>query len=285
MNELKSICYQESKACYEADRGQAYQSIIEDELTAIIKKGFQMLRLYDVSEFALKVLEVIEEKQLPLKVMLGVSFKGEVINQNTSNGAILKTKDIIFNKRENQAKIEVLIDCSNRYESIVKQVCVGNDNQTAWTINMVSPVEIIKYIHMVKKMVKQPVIYAENAYFWNTSLKNIAKEVDIVGINLHPYFQDKSVSEAHLYVASFVEATIEHLNKPVIITETGWPRSSSNIENPTNVADQIEYISNMLEWSKKTNIQTYFYEAYDTHIQKDTYPYQNKFGLMKKNTN
>ena len=281
MSQTRAICYQEPDFD-QTDKEEIIENELRKDLKALIENQYHLIRLYDITAYTETLLKLIYQEKIPIKVLLGISFKGEVINQNTYNNEILKTKDIIFNKRENQLKVEKLIKLANEYESIISMVSVGNESQTSWTIQMVSIPELTKYIKMVKKETKVLVTYCENAYFWNTQASALAKEVDVVGINLHPFFQNKPFEEAISYLKAFVEATKENLGKPVFISETGYPYQSDNPSIISNKQIQMSYIEALMKFQNETDIQVFIYEAFKRKIRYSLFPHSPYFEIFNR---
>lgn len=261
----KSICYsgyRENQSpglkIYPSER-----EILED-LTILIKDGYEQIRLYDPSEHAKRTLNVIKDNQLPIKVMLGMDLDGEVINYNVGWGEPLKTKDIIQNKKNNQKQLDALIELSNAYPDIINYVSAGNENTSSWNPKMVSVTEMAKYIKILKKNVKQPVTFCEGAYFWNTEALPLVEEVDFLSIHIYPFWQRKPIEEALQYTIEFFEATKENIpSKPIVITEAGWPTKSNLEDTYTNNEVHKAYIEGLDEWAKRENVLIYYFEAFD----------------------
>lgn len=266
MNQFKkSICY----SGYRENQSpglKIYPSETEilEDLLILIKDGYEQIRLYDPSTHAKRTLEVIKKHDLPIKVMLGMDLDGEVINYNVGWGEPLKTKDIIQNKKNNQAQLDLLIKLANDYESIINYVSAGNENTSDWNPRMVAVPEMSKYIKILKKHIKQPVTFCEGAYFWNTSALPLVEDVDFVSIHIYPFWQRKKVEEALAYTIEFFEATKENIpSKPIVITEAGWPTHSNLEDDYTNVEVQKAYILSLEAWAKKEDVLVYYFEAFD----------------------
>ena len=61
---------------------------------ANVEKDFDYIRMYDPSQHAKTVLEVIKKENLNLKVMIGIDLKGEVSNPNCAWGGDYTEEEI-----------------------------------------------------------------------------------------------------------------------------------------------------------------------------------------------
>jgi exo-beta-1,3-glucanase (GH17 family) len=264
MHYKKSICYSGYRL-NQSPITKVYpskQEILED-LQLLIKDGYEQIRMYDPGMHARLTLEVIKEHNLPIKVMQGMDLDGEVINNNVGWGEPLKTKDIIQNKKNNLKQLELLIELANQYPEIINYVSAGNENTSDWNPKMVAVETLAKYIRTLKENIKQPLTFCEGVYFWNTHAMPLVKEVDFVSIHIYPFWLRKPHEEAleNTFAAYF--ATKENIkDKPIIITEAGWPTKSS-LGDYTSNAFHRTYVDGLEAWAKKNDVLLYMFEAFD----------------------
>jgi len=102
--------------CYSGYReGQSpgdrtYPSLAEiREDLAILRKNWQLLRLYDCSPHGKRVLQVIAEDRLPFRVMLGAYLGAEMNNPGCPWGATYSEEQLAASRAENVAEIERLV--------------------------------------------------------------------------------------------------------------------------------------------------------------------------------
>ena len=88
---------------------QTYPSLAEiREDLAILRKHWHLLRMYDCSPHADRVLQVIAEDQLPFRVMLGAYLGAEMNNFGCPWGATFTEEQLEASRAENGAELERL---------------------------------------------------------------------------------------------------------------------------------------------------------------------------------
>lgn len=103
----------------------------------LLQRHWRLLRLYDCSLHAQRVLQVIHEDRLPMQVMLGAYLGAEVSNAGCPWGGTYDDAVLAANRRENDAEVGRLIALANRYPDIVFSVAVGNEATVDWTDHLV----------------------------------------------------------------------------------------------------------------------------------------------------
>ncbi|HMM13362.1 MAG TPA: glycosyltransferase [Parvibaculum sp.] len=157
----------------------------------------------------------------------------------------------------------------------VVRVLVGNE---ALLRNDLPVSELIDKIREVKKKVWKPVSTAEPPHIW---LKHpeLVKEVDFIGVQILPYWEGIPVDRA-------VDAVFERLDelhraypdKPIVITEVGWPSRGKIIprkpypgipeaelsgEAVPSLVNQATFLREFLNRAKKADLTYYVMEAFD----------------------
>ena len=114
-----AICYSGYRQGQSPDT-QVYPSIdeIRQDLHLLLKH-WRLLRLYDCSPHAERVLQVIREDRLPLRVLLGAYLGAEVSNPGCPWGGLHDDAQLAANTRENAAELERLIELARTHEDIV----------------------------------------------------------------------------------------------------------------------------------------------------------------------
>jgi exo-beta-1,3-glucanase (GH17 family) len=157
-----AICYSGYRQGQSPDT-RVYPSsteILEDLL--ILRKQWRLLRLYDCSPHAERVLAVIREEKLDFQVMLGAYLGAEMNNFGCPWGAIYSEDELAANQAENDAEIERLMALARRYDNLVFSVAVGNEATVDWTDHFVPVQRMIELVRRVKGVVTQPVTVCEN---------------------------------------------------------------------------------------------------------------------------
>ena len=275
MNLLKTLNLPEGKAiCYSGYReGQSpdtaiypsYKEVYEDLL--ILQNNWTYLRLYDCTEHAETVLKVIDKEKLNFKVMLGAYIGAERNNFGCPWGLIYSEEELKQNKINNLKQIRKLIKLANKYPDIVFSLSAGNEAVVEWTDHYVPVDKVISYVRMIKKGAKQPVTFCENYVPWYDTLKPLVVEVDFISIHTYPVWEYKNIHEAMTYTRHNYDSIAQRYpDKPVVITEAGWAtQSNGRVIHPDNVGEDFQsiYYDDIMKWSKKEGVLTFFFEAFD----------------------
>lgn len=241
-------------------------SEIREDL-ALLAGQWRYLRLYDCSEHAVRVLDVIRQDALDFKVMLGAYLAGEVSNPNCPWGANLSDAQIQHNLAANQRELERLVQLGEEYRDIVCAVAVGNEATVDWTDHLVAVESMVKHVRFVKQRLKQPITFCENYVPWVDKLSPLVPELDFLSIHTYPLWEYKSVNDALEYTISNIEAvTKAHPGKPIVISEAGWATRSNGRGMPAHYANeawQLIYCEQLMEWSRSSGITVFLFEAFD----------------------
>lgn len=263
----KAICYSGYRHGQSPETGvfPTYEQVKEDLL--LLGKRWTLLRLYDCSQHAETVLKVIAQEKLHFKVMLGAYIAAELNNFGCPWGKIYSEHELNLNAKNNQEQIGKLIQLANQYPEIIFSLSVGNEATVDWTDHYVPVDKVISYVRMVKKGARQPVTFCENYVPWYDKLKSLVPEVDFISLHTYPVWEYKHIHEALEYTKQNYYGIAERYpHKPVIITEAGWATNSNGRGiNPENVSEEYQeiYYNDLMKWSRKEGIMTFFFEAFD----------------------
>lgn len=263
----KAICYSGYRAGQspQTDDFPSYDDILED--LQILAPHWQYLRLYDCSQHALTVLQVIQDKNLDFKLMLGVDLGAEVSNPDCPWGADYPEQQLHENKHANEIEIARLIKLCNEYPEIVFSASIGNEASVDWNDHMVTVDSLVAYATQVKANIAQPVTFCENYVPWLEKLKPLVEVVDFISMHTYPVWEYHTLDSALGYTQSNYYSVAEvNPNIPIVITEAGWATESNGrgIE-PWNATIQLQaqYCKQLDQWTKEANILTFMFEAFD----------------------
>lgn len=243
----------------------SYDQVKEDLL--ILHGRWKYLRLYDCSQHAETVLEVIRREKLDFRVMLGAYITAEMNNFDCPWGGVYPEEVLKQNRDKNIAEVNKLIKLANQYPDIGFALSVGNEATVDWTDHLVSVDSVIEYARMVKKGAKQPVTFCENYVPWHSKLAPLVDELDFLSIHTYPVWEYKSIHEALEYTKqNYYSVANEYPHKPVMITEAGWTTNSNGRGiDPENTGEELQetYYHDLLKWSTEEGIITFLFEAFD----------------------
>ncbi len=264
----------------------SYDEIKEDLL--ILQSHWKYLRLYDCDEHALTVIKVIQQEKLDFKLMLGAYIVAEMNNQRCPwGGGVYEEEQLEENKKNNDQKIQQLIDWSNKYADIICTVSLGNEACVDWTDHFVPVERVVAFAKQVKKNIKQPITFCENYVPWLNYLKPLVEVIDFISIHTYPVWEYKHIHEAVEYtIANYETVANQYPNIPIVITEAGWATNSHGVgihSEHVNEENQKMYYDDLMNWTSKNNILTFFFEAFDEKWKGSSDPMEPEkhWGLFK----
>ena len=283
----KAICYSGFRNGQQPGGiNPSYEEIKEDLL--LLKSHWKYLRLYDCDEHALTVIKVIKDEKLDFKLMLSAYIVAEMNNYGCPwNGGIYEEKQLEENKKNNDLKIQRLIDLANQFPEIIFSVSLGNEACVDWTDHFVPVDRVIEFAKKVKLSIKQPVTFCENYVPWLNYLTPLVKYIDFISIHTYPVWEYKHIHEAVEYTIANYESVAKLYPKiPVVITEAGWATNSHGIGINTehvNEVNQKIYFEDLMDWTTKNNILNFFFEAFDEQWKGSSDPMEPEkhWGIFK----
>jgi exo-beta-1,3-glucanase (GH17 family) len=219
----------------------------------LISEQWQLIRVYDASEHARRVLQVIDQNDdIKLKVMVG---------------AWLAT--VPENREANRQQVAMAIELANRYPDIVVALSIGNEALVDWSLHRIDDVnQVIAHVREAKAQVSVPVTVAENYVPWTTADgRALADEVDFVTLHTYPQWEGRSIEEALSYTEENVAAVRRNLpDKVIVIGEAGWTTTTcSEMMQPQYAHEyyQKRYYEELMVWAAEQEMVVFFFEAFD----------------------
>jgi len=264
----------------------SYDEVKEDLL--LLQPHWKYLRLYDCDEHARTVLDVIRNEQMDFKLMMGAYIEAEMNNFGCPWGSgVYEEEQLEENRKKNDKKIQRLIEWANEYSEIIFSLSVGNEACVDWTDHYVPVSRVIEFAKKVKLYTKHPVTFCENYVPWLNKLKPLAEIVDFISIHTYPVWEYKHIHEAIEYTNdNYVAVAGLYPGKPVVITEAGWATNSNGRgihPEHVNEENQKVYYEDLMQWSEKNKVLTFFFEAFDEPWKGSSHPLEPEkhWGLFK----
>lgn len=235
----------------------------------LLHPHWRVLRLYDCTPHAERVLEVIREDGLDFKVLLGAYLAGEVSNEACPwGGGRFTEAELQANRAENDAEVSRLIRMARAYADVVFAVAVGNEATVGWTDHLVPVERMIAHVRRVKAEVSQPVTFCENYVPWQEPrLDPLVAELDVLCVHTYPVWEHKRVPEALAYTQDNIAGVRRrHPDKPLIISEAGWTTRSNGRGIPPHHASQDQqaaHLRELLQWTDEAGLLCFVFEAFD----------------------
>ncbi len=268
--EVMAMAYSGFREGQHPDRGDgannpSREEILED-LQILTDNDFNLIRMYDTGENTVTTLELIEEHDLPIKVLLGMWLRAEVSNHEGCPwlDEPIPDSELAANKIENQREIERGLELAERFSDIVAAINVGNEALVEWNDHMVPLDQVIAYVRQVKAAASQPVTVADNYEWWIADGAPLAAEVDFLGVHTYPAWENKTIDEALAYTIDNIERVHAALpDKPIAILEAGWATTAVEFPEQASEANQARYYNEILDWATSSNTTVFFFEAFD----------------------
>lgn len=243
----------------------SHDEIAED--LRILEGHWRYLRLYDCSEHAVRVMQVIEREGLDFLVLLGAEKRAEVSNPKCPWGADHDEATLAANRAHNDAEIERAIELTRRHRDRVLGVSIGNEAAVEWTDHLVPVDRLVESAQHLRDAIDVPVTFCENYVPWVHSLDPLVEAVDFLSIHTYPVWEYQDINHALEYTkANYRQVAERWPDKPVVITEAGWTTHSNGrgIE-VWNASQELQsmYVEQLVAWTRAEKIVCFVFEAFD----------------------
>jgi len=262
-----AICYSGYREGQSPDAGifPSYEEIREDLL--LLKRHWNLIRLYDCTRHAELVLEVIRRERLDMKVLLGAWLAAEADNPGCPWGGTHAPEQLERNRQANQEELQRLARLARLHPEAVFAVAAGNEATVDWTDHLVPPERVLEYVRWLRGEVQQPITFCENYVPWQGKLAELAAELDFISVHTYPVWEFRTISDAlDFTVENWKSVADRYPGKPVVITEAGWTtRSSGRGIRPENASPELQaaYVEALGRWSREQGVLTFLFEAFD----------------------
>ena len=161
-----------------------------------------------------------------------------------------------------QKEVDALIALIKRGK--VDLAVVGNE--VLDVDNGVTQAQLIAYIAQVKAAAKGrvPVTTAATPTVWKSS-PALVKAVDVVGLNVYPFWEKVSIDGAlQSFAASYSAVKSVAGGKQIVITETGWPSAGGSYGDAVCSAQNAQrYLDAVSAYTLERGIPLLWFSAYD----------------------
>jgi exo-beta-1,3-glucanase (GH17 family) len=251
-------CYREGQAPHV--KGPTEEEILED--LNILSPHWNLIRVYGSDDDSERVLKVIHEHKLPIRVMLGIWLENETKRPER--------------KPLNQEQVARGITLANRYPEEVIAVNVGNESQVDWSWHRMEMENLIRYIRAVRGYTTVPVTTADDYNFWNKlESKQVAAEIDFIGLHAYPLWNGKTLEEAVSWIDTVYRAAqVFHPDMFIALTETGWAtqydpskkgpgEEGAQVKTEVSVKAQEVFLEEFENWVVDNKVTSFLFEAFD----------------------
>jgi len=258
-NAVSYGCYREGQA--PGVKGPSEMEILED--LNIIGQHWKLIRVYGADEDSERILKVIKEYKLSVKVMLGIWLENEEEHPER--------------KQENISQVLKGIMLGNEYPDIIAAINVGNETLVSWSKHRMNQQNLIRYIRMVRQYTPVPVTTADDYSFWREAeSKSIAEEIDFIVVHIYSLWNGQTLENAieWMEMIYYHEIRAMYPDKEIAIGETGWattynPEKLGPGEQGTLIKGQVSleaqesYLIQLNKWLNKHQVTTFLFEVFD----------------------
>jgi exo-beta-1,3-glucanase (GH17 family) len=254
----------------------------------IMLRHWSLLRTYNTIGPAERMLEIIREDRLEMKVMLGVWIAVE--ERRGENAKVIESFPEV--REANRREVETGIRLANEYPDIVVAVCVGNETQVSWSAHR-SPLDIlIGYVRTIRAGTSVPVTVADDYNFWNKPESHtLTPELDFIVMHAHPMWNGILAEDAFEWTRDMYRAIqAEHPSRQVVYGETGWATAVHTegeqarlIKGRPGEAEQAAFFDAVTSWAERERITVFFFEAFDENWKGGKHPneVEKHWGLYR----
>lgn len=258
-NAVSYGCYREGQA--PGVKGPTEEQILED--LKIIQPHWNLIRVYGSDADTERILKVISENNLPIRVMVGVWLENETENPDR--------------KKENIEQVLKAIELGNKHQDIIAAINVGNESQVFWSAHRMEMKNLIKYTRYVRNNTPVPVTVADDYNFWNKpESKKVAAEVDFIVTHIYPLWNGKTLSNSIEWMNDIYFNVVKklHDDKIIVLGEIGWATNynrekkgdgeqGSLVKAEVSLAAQEKFLIKLDDWVETNKVTTFLFEAFD----------------------
>lgn len=230
------------------------ENILED--LALIANNWQLIRLYGTGQSAERILQVIVENNLPIKVMQGAWVSG------------LQTQ------QQNDTEVAEMIRLANAYPDVIVAVNVGNEILVDWSAHKMRDInQVIAYVRQTRQAIKQPVTVNDDYNFWNKpAAKQLVKEVDFIGLHAYAFWNNITLDDSLEWTKGIYQDIQKRFpTKQLVMGESGWPTSriyndgsyEGSLIGKASVENLATFFKAYNEWINDESIVSFYFEAFD----------------------
>lgn len=266
----RAIAYSGFREGQHPDRGEGAvlpsRAEVEEDLQILAGEGFELIRLYDSGENSKMVLEVIRERGLSIKVVLGAWLEAELSAHETCAwlSEPIPEEVLAEHTESNKVELERAIALANAFPDVVVVVNVGNEALVTWNDHLVSIESMVAYLNQVAEAIEQPVTTADNYLAYVEHAQALAEAVDFAFVHAYPVWEGKSIDEALDFTVGNLAMVQQAMpDTPIAVGEAGWTSEAEEFGDRATPEIQTRYVAELYGMARDKNISTFVFEAFD----------------------
>ncbi len=230
------------------------EHILED--LTILATRWNLIRLYGSDAQSLNILEVIDEHDLPIRVMQGIWLDAH------------KTQE------ENDEQVRLAIEYANRFPEIIVAVNVGNEIFVDWSYHRIDDMDrVIEQIRQVRENIRQPVTVSDDYNFWNKPhAQKVADELDFICLHAYAFWNNKTLDVSMEWTESiYQDIQSRHPDHLIAYCETGWPTSrvwgdgsyEGGLIGKAGESEQQVFFDQYDPWVDRNRVISFYFSSFD----------------------
>ena len=197
---LNAVCYGPLRD------GQVPGSVLTEtqikEDLLIIKNHWDAIRLYSSDESSEKILKVISDNNIDLKVMLGIWISGKTPSSNAT-------------------QVDNAIAQTNAYHNVVQAISCGNEifYSPGSDIYVSNKNEIVGYLKKIHDQTTVPVTIDDLYYVWlDLQYSDLVKLQDFLAVHIYGQWDNVTLENTVAYInEKYNELKVKFPNKQILI--------------------------------------------------------------------
>lgn len=282
-----AIAYGPHRDGQSPDGAQPTTAELRDDLH-LMARHWNLLRLYGSTGPAERILQIIRDDSLNLKVMLGIWIAPE--ERRDQAGRVIEP--LPAGRESNRREVEAGIRLAREYPEAVAALCVGNETQVFWSAHRLPAETLIGHVRRVRGSSTAPVTVADDFNFWNKpESRAVAAEIDFVTLHAHPLWNGQTLDTALDWTRRTVhDIQLVHPGRTIVLGECGWATARGTtgdqgklMKGVTDEATQAAFVRQLRAWIREERRVTFVFEAFDENWKggPDATDVEKHWGLFR----
>ncbi|MEO1129307.1 MAG: glycosyl hydrolase family 17 protein [Planctomycetota bacterium] len=234
----------------------------------ILSRHWPAIRMYGSRGATETVLELIDEYDIPMKVLVGAWIAPEWTRDSEGQ----KDEYMPEQAAENDAEVAAAVRLSRLYPQHVMGLSIGNETQVFWSWHRSFPETLLRHLRAARASSDAPITTADDFRFWTTEESDqFAEHVDFVVVHAYAMWNGQTLDNAIAWTRAQYRATVDrHPDKPVIIGELGWATSKAEygeqgelIIGVPGEQQQRRFVEELYRWSAQNDVSFFLFAAFD----------------------
>jgi exo-beta-1,3-glucanase (GH17 family) len=239
--------------------GPEYPSVAEVvEDMSLLSGKFSYIRLYGSDDYTERILKVIAESDLQMKVLLGAWLGNELANDGY--------------KSVNASQVQRTIELENAYPDIVVGLYLANElfydfNMEGFYNPALEPV-FLKYLDQMRELTDKPLSTAEPYTFWESDFGlSLASKLDYIIYHAYPQWGMQSLADSIGFIDEIHSSLkSKYESMPVVLGEIGWSTYSTfhpDIDVEAHETNQSIFLTDLTNWAISNDVTMFIFTAFD----------------------